>query len=131
MTSRVQEHHYATTNTRPGATTRPPGELWLNFPDYKLGMIDAAQAAVDLLAVRNYASTSTYALGDYVVHAGDLLRAKTALTPHAFSATDWDALPTKAQNDALYMTQAQTDARYYTKVQSDANYYTKLYIDGT
>jgi hypothetical protein len=129
MTSRVQEHRYATTDTRPGATTRPPGELWLNFPDYRLGMIDPTQTAVDLLAIRTYAATSTYALGDYVVSAGQMLRAKTALTPHAFLAADWDIIPTQAFNDNRYTTQAQNDARYYTKAQSDANYYSRLYID--
>lgn len=131
MTSRVQEHRYAATATQPGNGTRPPGELWLNFPDYRLGMIDPTQTAVDLLAVRKYAATSTYALGDYVVNAGQLYQAKTALTPHAFAPAEWDILPTQAFNDARYTTQAQNDTRYYTKLQSDANYYSKLYIDGT
>jgi len=131
MTSRIQEQRFSATATKPANGARPTGEIWLNLPDLRIGLIDPAQSAVDLLGVRQYAATSTYALGDYVVHAGDLLRAKTSLTPHAFAVGDWDSLPTQAFNDARYTTQAQNDLRYYTKTQSDANYYNKTFIDTT
>lgn len=112
MTTRLQTQRFSTTNTRPGTTTRPSGEVWLNFPDLRLGMIDPTQTAVDLLAVRNYAPSATYALGDYAVYSGQLQRAKTALTPHAYTATEWDPVVTQSYTDGAYTTQAQNDARY-------------------
>jgi hypothetical protein len=112
MTTRLQTQRFSTTNQRPATTTRPSGEVWLNFPDLKLGMINPSQAAVDLLAVRNYAPSASYAGGDYAVASGQLQRAKAPITPHAYNAGEWDLIPTQTYTDATYTTQAQNDARY-------------------
>src|SRR5580765_949241 len=112
MTSRVQGQRFSVTATQPPNFSRPPGELWLNFPDMRLGMIDAGQASADLLAVRNYAPTASYAIGDHAVYSGQLQRATVAITPHAYTASEWDPLVTQSYTEGRYTTVAQNDGRY-------------------
>jgi hypothetical protein len=64
--------------------------MWLNFPDFQLGMIDASKNAQRLLTVRYFSTTANYAVGDYVVQSGQLYQAKAAVTAGAFSAAQWD-----------------------------------------
>lgn len=106
MTSRIQVQRLSTTGTAPGSGTRPPGELWLNLADYSLGMINQAQAPVELLPIRVYVPTAGYATGDIVVNGGQLLQARTPLTPHTFNAGEWNVFQTTTQLDVHY------DARY-------------------
>lgn len=103
MTTRLQTQRFAVTNTRPATSSRPQGEVWMNFPDLRLGMIDPTQTAIDIVPVRSYAATATYAAGDYVVYSGQLQRAKTALSPKAYAATDWDPILAQSTIVAGYL----------------------------
>ena len=56
MTTRVQALRSSTRADLPAAGTRLPGELWTNFPDLQLGVIDASKNAQRLVAVRYFST---------------------------------------------------------------------------
>ena len=85
MTTRLQVLRSSTSGNLPAAGTRLPGELWMNFPDLQLGVIDAARNAQKLVAVRFFSTTANYAAGDFVIQAGVLYAAKGAITTGAFN----------------------------------------------
>jgi hypothetical protein len=91
MTSRIQAQRFSLTNNKPTAGVRTPGEIYLNFPDLRLGMIDASRNPVDILAMRRHAPTASYTTGDHVVANSLIYVAKTDLAPKAFAATDWNS----------------------------------------
>jgi cytoskeletal protein CcmA (bactofilin family) len=103
MTARVQHLRLASTNQVPNTLARPPGELWVNYADLRLGVINAAKAPQDLLAVRRHAATASYAIGDFVFQAGQLYRSINALAPKVFTAIDWDPVITQVSGDARYL----------------------------
>jgi hypothetical protein len=103
MTARIQTQRLQGVGQLPPNGARPFGELWLNVPDRRLGMIDPTQAPIDLLPIRAYAPSAGYAAGDFVVNAGQLLQAKAAIVPKPFAATDWNAYQSTAQNDGRYL----------------------------
>lgn len=88
MVNRVQTLRSSTPGARP--TGRSPGELFTNWPDNALGVVNAAGSAVDLLAVRIFSTLANYAIGDHVLQGGNLYRAKAASAPGAFNAANWD-----------------------------------------
>ena len=91
MPSRVQTLRSATAGSRPSAGAREPGELYVNWADNQLGVIDAAKNAQDLLAVRVFSDAGTYAVGDLVAHAGKLYRASSAVSAAGpWDPADWD-----------------------------------------
>ena len=94
MTSRVQTLRSSTTGNTPGSGTRQPGELWLNFADFQLGMIDASRNAQKLVAVRYFQTTANYSAGDMVVQAGALYIANGSITAGAFNASNWTKVAT-------------------------------------
>jgi hypothetical protein len=94
MPSRVQSLRSAVKNTRPGAGTREPGELYVNFPDRQVGFIDASKNPQDLVAVRFFSTTTNYSAGDFVWNAGKIYKAKNAVNAGAFNAADWDSAAT-------------------------------------
>jgi hypothetical protein len=87
MTGRVQTLRSNVAGNRP--TGRAPGELYVNWPDKQLGVVDSTATAVDLLAVRFFSTTTSYNQGDYVVQGGKLYTAKAAVPPGAFTANQW------------------------------------------
>ena len=89
MTTRLQVLRSSTSGNLPAAGTRLPGELWANFPDLQLGVIDAARNAQKLVAVRYFSTTANYAAGDFVIQAGVLYAAKGAITAGAFNPAQW------------------------------------------
>jgi hypothetical protein len=103
MTSRIQTQRYSATGQRPANGARASGELWLNVPDMRLGMINPAQAPVDLLPIRVYSASAGYAAGDFVVNAGQLLQARAAIPAKPFVITDWNQYQSIAQSDARYL----------------------------
>jgi hypothetical protein len=103
MTSRIQTQRFSATGQRPSNGTRQRGELWLNLPDLRLGMIDPTQAPVDLLPIRVYAPSAGYTAGDFVVNAGQLLQARITVAPKAFAITDWNQFQSIAQTDTRYL----------------------------
>lgn len=102
MTQRIQTQRNTTTRVRPGST-RPVGELSINFADRQLTYIDDTPAATDLLPIRWHSARSQYSTGDFVVQGGGLYQARTNNGPKNFSAADWDLVPAQAQNDARYL----------------------------
>lgn len=94
MTTRGQNLRSTITGNVPAASTRAPGEIWMNFPDKQLGVIDTARAAQPFLAVRFFSNTADYAAGAFVVQAGGIYTAKAAITAGAFNASQWTKLAT-------------------------------------
>jgi hypothetical protein len=93
MPIRVQTIRSSVKNTRPAAGSREPGELYTNYPDKQLGVIDASKAAMDLLALRFFSATTDYVAGDFVWNAGKLYRAKATIVAGAFNVANWDQVP--------------------------------------
>jgi hypothetical protein len=81
MTARVQHQRFGTTAQIPGALSRAVGEMWVNYPDLRLGVIDNSRTAQDLLAIRRYATTSTYLAGDFMVMGGQLSHPAARIRP--------------------------------------------------
>ena len=94
MTNRVQTLRSSTTGNVPAAGTRAPGELWTNFADLQIGVIDASKNAQKLVAVRYFSASANYVTGDFVVQAGVIYSANGAITAGAFNSTQWTALAT-------------------------------------
>ena len=102
MPNRVQTLRSSVPGSAPQTGTRAPGELWLNFADAHLGYIDASQTAQKLLAVRLFVSTAPYAVGDFVVYAGNLYQATAPSAAGAFTAANWTKIGT-AQDLSQYL----------------------------
>ncbi len=81
-------------STVPGARPagRDPGELYVNFPDQQIGVVDESAAPVDLVAVRFFSATASYTAGDHTVQGGKLYRAIVAVNPGDFSSTQWEQI---------------------------------------
>src|SRR4029077_15217426 len=90
MPIRVQSLRSSVKGQRPAAGTREPGEIYANFADLQLGVIDATKNNRDLVAVRFFATTADYAIGDYVHQGGRVYRAKVAVSAGAFNPAQWD-----------------------------------------
>ena len=103
MTTRGQILRSSTPGQAPAAGTRQPGELWTTFPDLQLGVIDASKNAQRLIAVRFFSTTANYAAGDFVVQAGKLYFAKSAITAGAFNPTQWSQIAALTDIPAVYI----------------------------
>jgi hypothetical protein len=103
LTNRVQTIRSAVAGNRPGTGTRAPGELYTNWADLQLGVINAAKQAVDLLAVRVFSSLANYVIGDFVTQGGKLYRAKVAVAPGAFNPANWDTAALSSDPIAGYL----------------------------
>ena len=102
MTTRGQNLRSTVPGNVPTAGTRLPGELWVNFPDLQLGVIDTARAAQKLIAVRFFSATANYAAGDFIIQAGKLYFAKAAIVAGAFNATQWTQVAALTDIPAVY-----------------------------
>ena len=89
MTRRVQSFRADATGQIPAPGTRAPGELWVNFADLQLGLIDPLEVAQKLLAVRYFVSTSPYHIDDIVVQGGSVWAANGDIPPGGFDNTQW------------------------------------------
>jgi hypothetical protein len=108
--NRVQTLRSSVAGSRPSG--RSPGEIYVNFPDAQLGVVNAASTAQDLLPVRFFSTLASYPLGSFVVNANQLYRANQAVAPGAFNAAQWtmvggsvataDAPPPIPQTGALW-----------------------------
>ena len=92
MTDRIQILRSSVTGVRPGAGTRQPGELFVNFADKQLGVINASQAPLDLVAVPFFSTLADYATDDIVRNGKDLLRARGAITAGTFNIAEWESI---------------------------------------
>jgi hypothetical protein len=110
MTGRVQSLRSNVAGNRP--TGRQPGELYVNWPDSQLGVINSTGGAQDLIAITFYTTGASYAVGQYVVQGGLLYRCVVANAPGAFNPAQWaqiggsvvvgDAAPTTPQPGTLW-----------------------------
>lgn len=103
MVTRVQTLRSSTSGAVPAAATRAAGELWTNFPDLQLGVIDASRTAQKLIAVRFFSATAIYAAGDFVIQAGKLYFATGAVPAGAFNAAQWTQVAALTDIPALYV----------------------------
>jgi hypothetical protein len=94
MVNRVQTLRSSVPGTAPAPGTRQPGELYVNFPDNAFGVIDPTQNPVDLIAVRFFSPQANYAIGDFVVQAGNLYCATAPSSPGVFVPANWSMLGT-------------------------------------
>jgi hypothetical protein len=88
--TRVQTLRSSVKGQRPTTGSREVGEIYVNFPDRQFGVVDAGKAALDMVAVRFFSSTTDYAAGDFVWQAGNIYRAKAAVPAGAFNPAQWD-----------------------------------------
>jgi len=100
MTGRVQSLRSNVAGNRP--TGRSPGELYTNWADAQLGVIGSTGATQDLIAVTFYSTAASYAVGQFVIQAGQVYRCTTATGPGAFNSANWAKIST-AQDLAAYL----------------------------
>jgi hypothetical protein len=101
MTTRIQALRSSTTQAVPAAGTRLPGELWTNFPDLQMGVIDASRNAQKLVGVRYFSTQANYAAGDFVAQAGRLYVANGPITAGAFSVSQWTQIASMTDVGAI------------------------------
>jgi hypothetical protein len=106
MARQVQTLRSSTAGNRPAAGSRAPGELYSNWPDKQLGVIDATQNPMDLIAVRFFSATAAYSTGDFVLQAGQLYQAKSNLSAGAFNATNWNKVTVAGDTQPNYTLKA-------------------------
>jgi hypothetical protein len=90
MTNRIQTIRSSVPLARP--VGRFPGELYTNWADLQLGVINASNTPIDLIAVRFFSSTAAYNLGDFVIFNGDLWCAIGPVAPGPFAPNQWAVL---------------------------------------
>ena len=103
MTTRGQNLRSSTPGQIPAAGTRQPGEIWMNFPDKQLGVIDTTKTAQKMLAVRFFSTSASYVAGEFVVQAGGVWVAKGAVPAGAFTPSQWNELAYLTDIPALYV----------------------------
>jgi hypothetical protein len=92
MPTKIQTARSSVPQNRPAAGTRAPGELYINWPDKQLGVIDASQAPLDLIAIRFFSSETIYNPGEFVVNGDGLYSALDLISPGAFNPAQWKLL---------------------------------------
>jgi hypothetical protein len=90
MPNQVQTLKSSTPGGRPAG--RLPGELYVNWADKQIGVIDPSNNPMDLVAIRNFSSTANYGTGDHVIYLGILYRALAASNPGPFNPANWASL---------------------------------------
>ena len=88
-------------------SNRETGELYVNFAENQLGVIDASGNAQDLLPIRLFSAASGYDLNEIVWTNGALYQALKAIQPGPFDLTDW------SQIHGIEQLQPTLDARYF------------------
>ena len=88
--SRVQTLRSSMKLQRPSVGAREPGELYVNFPDRQLGVVDAGKSPLDLLTVRFFSASTDYEEGDFVIHEGELYQAPESVPAGSFDPSEWD-----------------------------------------
>jgi hypothetical protein len=92
VVNRIQTLRSSTPGARPAG--RQPGELYVNWPDLQLGVVDSTSAPVDLIAVRYFSTLTAYAVGDFVIQVGALYVANSVVAPGPFNPAQWTAMKT-------------------------------------
>ncbi len=89
MVTQVQSLRSNVARARPSVGSQAPGVIYVNWPDKQIGVIDAAQSPLDLLAIRFYSSATVYQPGDLVIEGGKIYRALEVAGPEAFTPSKW------------------------------------------
>ena len=87
MTGRVQALRSNVSGSRP--TGRQPGEIYVNWADGQIGVINSSNGAQDFVAVRFFSTTANYNTGDFVIQGGQLYRAIAVSPAGAFVPANW------------------------------------------
>ena len=87
MTGRVQTLRSNVSGSRP--TGRQPGEIYVNWADGQIGVINSSNGAQDFVAVRFFSTTANYNTGDFVIQGGQLYRAIAVSPAGAFVPANW------------------------------------------
>ena len=90
MTGRVQTIRSNVSGNRP--TGRQPGELYVNWADGQIGVINSVGGAQDFVGVRFFSTTASYVIGDFVVQGGQLYRAVAPSSGGVFVPTNWSQI---------------------------------------
>ena len=101
MTMRIQTNRFVTPGVRP--IGRQPGELYVNWPELQLGVIDSSSDPIDLIPVRFFSAQTDYPTGDFVWITGDLYRAITDVSPGAFNPAQWSKIAELSDIVGIYM----------------------------
>ena len=105
MTSRVQTLRSSVAGHRPAASSREPGELFVNFADRQLGFVDTSKSPVDLLPVRIFKIGACYKANEMATYDGVMYRAANdmaaaAQTPDT-DTVNWQAIAGSITHPAL------------------------------
>lgn len=85
--TRSQQNRSDIKGIRP--TGRKKGELFVNFADKMLSVVDGGGSTIDLLSIPFYSSAADYAAGALVVQAGQIYQALGPVNAVPFSAAQW------------------------------------------
>lgn len=88
MANRVQTIRYYTTLQRP-PVTEFSGELYVNFADLQIGVLDTSKSPVDFVAIRYYSQLAKYVAGDFAVYNGALYRCIQDTVVGPFDGVRW------------------------------------------
>ena len=103
MPNILQAYRSSTPNKAPTAGSRQPGEVWVNFPDNQLGVVDASQNAQKLLPVRFFSAATTYVAGEFVIQGSAIYSAKSSVAAGAFNATQWTMIGSSTDLGGPYL----------------------------
>lgn len=102
--NRVQTLRSSVKGQRPVQGTREAGELYVNFPDRQIGVINTGKTAEDFVAVRYFAQTSDYVSGSYAWNGGTLYKATTNVSAGAFNVSQWTKVVDEASLHGMILT---------------------------
>lgn len=101
---RIRQHRSVIPNTRPA--TPYEGQLYVNFADMQLGVVNNGNTPVDLIPIRFHSPLTAYAVGEIVVQSTKLWRAVVANGPKIFDQADWEEAGGMGTNAIYRQTQA-------------------------
>jgi hypothetical protein len=85
----------AVSKRRPSDASRKAGELFVNFADRTLGVVDEQRKPMDLTAVPFHSPAATYVVGDLVRQGSAIYRCTTAVAVAApFDPANWAEITT-------------------------------------
>lgn len=97
MSNVVQTLRSTVAGNRPAPGSRQPGELYTNWPDQQIGVIDINQNPMDLIGCRYFSPNAQYVQGDIVAYQGSLYSAFPAtILPGAWNPANWLVLGASA-----------------------------------
>lgn len=96
MTSQYR-HRRTSSPTTAFPATIEPGEIAVNTANRQIAVGDAQSGLplgqpLQLIGMRFFDARAQYALGDFVVQANNIYRAKALIAPGAFNASQWDLI---------------------------------------